>query len=47
MAHLFSALSDDYFVTFSNHFTMANIATIEMPQTTTKTVHVAEIEMLL
>ena len=36
-----------YSVTRSSHLTMASITTIEMPHTTTKTPHVAEIEMFL
>ena len=36
-----------YFVTRSSHLTMANMANIEMAQTITKILHVAEIEMRL
>ena len=36
-----------YFVTRSSHFTIASMTTIERPQTTTKTPHVAEMEMWL
>ncbi len=36
-----------YSVTRSSHLTMASMANIEMPHTTTNTVHVAEIEILL
>lgn len=35
-----------YSVTRSSHLTMASMATIEIAQTTTKTLHVAEIEIL-
>ena len=36
-----------YFVTRSSHLTMASMANIEMAQTMTKMLHVAEIEMRL